>query len=71
MVVTDGFWADLNQDEQARFLGGGDVALPDDADDRSVLVIRPRSEPHGSKERCIGESAGNLYVKTEATAPRR
>lgn len=61
-IVTDGFWAELDEGEQARFMDGGDVAMPEDGDDRSVLVIGQQS----GKDRCAGEPSANLYVKATA-----
>jgi PPM family protein phosphatase len=69
VIMTDGFWADLSEREQALFIGGGDVAMPDDGDDRSVLVIRSQNGPQSREGHCAGESAGNLYVKAEALTP--
>lgn len=69
VIVTDGFWADLSESDQALFMGGGDVAKSDDGDDRSVLVIRPKNGAQSREGHCAGASAGNLYVKAEALSP--
>jgi len=58
-IATDGFWAELSAGEQARFMDGGDIAMPEDGDDRSVLVIARQS----GKDPCAAGQSPDLYVR--------
>lgn len=61
VLATDGFWAELSRDTQARFLEGDEV--PDgnhqERDDCSALILR---QVAGRANAVSGEAFGNLYI---------
>ncbi|MFB6452906.1 protein phosphatase 2C domain-containing protein [Bradyrhizobium tunisiense] len=62
IAATDGFWAELNPEEQAMFMQGHNVAINDEGDDRSVLQIGRLSQL-GTRIQIDGEAAANFYIK--------
>jgi serine/threonine protein phosphatase PrpC len=64
VVATDGFWAELNAQEQARFLGGQSVPMPIDGDDRSALRIRLHNT--GTGVRYDEKNTDGFYKKTRS-----
>jgi len=61
ILATDGFWADLNAVEQARFLAG-DCISPAGADDQSVVHLRIQDVGEGAV-RTHDDDAEALYVR--------
>lgn len=68
VLATDGFWADLPDPEQARFLAGEDIPPGDQADDRSVLRLRIRSGDVGLTR--LAEEADEGFHVRVATSSR-
>lgn len=63
LIATDGFWAELSALDQNRFIGGQDIPMPPEGDDRSLLSIRRvDGKPHNIAHDPEAEVA-NLYVK--------
>lgn len=70
LVATDGFWAELSEVDQARFLGGDQSSAEKDRDDRSVLRLRIFLSDHLAF--VIQEkSSTNLYRRTADMRRRR
>lgn len=60
ILATDGFWAELDPNEQSRFLTGDDLPVKDDGDDCSVLEICKLA---GMQDSTIsGQTSENLYI---------
>lgn len=66
VLATDGFWADLSTQDQARFLEGQSVPMPIDGDDRSALRIRLLDTARDSRVRYDEKSADGFYTKTRS-----
>lgn len=65
LLATDGFWADLQPEDQLRFIDD-DISMPENGDDRSVLRIK-RSDAF--EARCVHTrdgTADNFYVGERA-----
>jgi serine/threonine protein phosphatase PrpC len=63
VLASDGFWADLDHDGQSRMIDGQAIALAENEDDRSVLVIQPLP---GTADHQISEAdtgMNDLYVR--------
>lgn len=67
ILATDGFWADLPDAGQARFLAGEDVPPGDEADDRSVLRLRTRPGEAGL-DRPAEDGCESFYVRVTGSA---
>jgi serine/threonine protein phosphatase PrpC len=63
VVATDGFWAELGKQDQARFLEGQKIAMPVDGDDRSALRIRLLDTGRDTGVRCNEKSTDGFYSK--------
>ncbi|MBO4227829.1 hypothetical protein [Bradyrhizobium neotropicale] len=63
VIATDGFWAELSTQDQARFLEGQNVPIPTDGDDRSALRIRLHDTAPDSRIRYDEKSADGFYAK--------
>lgn len=61
LIATDGFWADLNPQDQIRFLEGQDLPTPTSGDDRSLLRIWLTGEAPGERIKLTGDE--NIYVR--------
>jgi len=61
LIATDGFWADLNSQDQIRFLKGQDLHTPTCGDDRSLLRIWLTGEAQGKRVKLSGHE--NMYVR--------
>lgn len=60
VVGTDGFWADLDSNDQIQFLDGEDLKKKVGQDDCSALKITTLAAPQGSK--VSGQTSENIYI---------
>jgi serine/threonine protein phosphatase PrpC len=63
VLATDGFWAELSEKDQARFLAGHQASTATDRDDRSVLLLRISLSNHLAFV-MYDKSSKNLYRRT-------
>lgn len=63
IVATDGFWAELNAEQQSRFIAGLVLPMAECGDDRSALQIRLLGEGQGSKFQGDRNGLENFYMK--------
>lgn len=63
LLATDGFWADLRPNDQARFAEGEEIPLPANGDDRSILRIRREGATQDGGVVTEDVSTGNFYVR--------
>lgn len=63
IVATDGFWAELSQPDQSRFMVGHDIPMTADGDDRSVIRVQMVKGAGKVDIRCGHDASGNLYTK--------
>lgn len=68
LVATDGFWAELSEGDQARFLRGEHSSVEKDQDDRSVLQLNISFSDHLAFVIEV-KSSTNLYRRTADMAP--
>jgi serine/threonine protein phosphatase PrpC len=62
VAATDGFWAELNSEEQAMLMRGQISPMIVEADDRSVLTIRLLDNGQGVKFHLNEDSLENVYI---------
>ncbi len=60
VVGTDGFWADLDLNDQNRFLVGANLTEKKKVDDCSALIIKNLAPPQES--RVSTPKAPNIYI---------
>lgn len=63
LLATDGFWAELQSEDQLRFIEGNDIPMPANGDDRSVLRLRLENAVQDGSVRIREASTGNFYVR--------
>ncbi|WP_213286686.1 hypothetical protein [Bradyrhizobium sp. sGM-13] len=63
VVATDGFWAELGTQDQARFLEGQKIAMPVDGDDCSALRIWLLDTERDTRVRYDEKSTHGFYAK--------
>ena len=63
IVATDGFWAELDAEQQFGFLAGDVIPVGDGGDDRSALQIRLLGEGQDSKFQGDLNGLENFYMK--------
>jgi serine/threonine protein phosphatase PrpC len=63
IAATDGFWAELNAEEQTKFMQGNKLPMADEGDDRSILHIRRLDGDPSAKIRFGEDASENLYIK--------
>ncbi|WP_194392043.1 protein phosphatase 2C domain-containing protein [Bradyrhizobium sp. CCBAU 51765] len=62
VAATDGFWAELNYEQQAMFMGGQGLPTTGGADDRSALTIRMLVDEPGIKVSFNELPSNNFYL---------
>ena len=63
IVATDGFWAELNSEEQSEFIEVGKVSMMGEGDDQSILRILILSDQVDSDIPTDKNALDNCYVK--------
>lgn len=63
VVATDGFWAELNRDQQIAFMGTGKREASDDQDDCSVLVMSINRTEKTDEGRVALDAVSGLYLR--------
>lgn len=64
LLASDGFWAELLEKDQAKFLAGDQSSAETDRDDRSVLRLRISFSDH-LMFAMHDKSSKNLYLRTQ------
>lgn len=64
IVATDGFWAELNSEEQSKFMEAHEIPVTGEGDDRSALHIRILGDQVGSQILAGDNVLDNFYMKT-------
>jgi hypothetical protein len=67
VAATDGFWAELNSEEQAMLMRGQISPMMGEADDRSVLTISLLDDEQGIKLRLNEDRPENFYINEPST----
>lgn len=62
VAATDGFWAELNSEEQAMLMRGQISPMIGEADDRSVLTIRLLDNEQRVKLHLNEDRLENFYI---------
>jgi PPM family protein phosphatase len=62
IAATDGFWAELNSEEQAMLVQGQSPPMIGEGDDRSVLAIELLDNEQDIKIRLNENRPGNFYI---------
>lgn len=60
IIATDGYWADLDAEEKASFLGENPVLPELPQDDTSCLLLSPFAEGKEASQDCTGNE--NFYL---------
>jgi PPM family protein phosphatase len=71
IAATDGFWAELNSEEQAMLMRGQIFPVIGEADDRSVLTLRLLDNEQGIKFSLNDDRSENFYISGPSRSEHR
>ena len=63
IAATDGFWAELNPEEQFEFMEAREIPITGEGDDRSALHIRTLGDQVDSQILTNDNALDNFYIK--------
>lgn len=64
IVATDGFWAELNSEEQFEFIEASEIPMTGEGDDQSILRILVLSNQVNSEPPTSDNALDNFYMKS-------